>query len=65
MATPSKDSAEAATENTAHAIQVAVNEEHDKGYAGHTVDETPRENYSVKGVLAGKPTPESTELETH
>lgn len=63
MAAPSKDSAEAATEATAHAIQEAVDAEHDKGYAGHTVDETPREHYSVKGVLAGKPTPEFTELE--
>lgn len=59
------ESDDTAVENTAHAIQVAVDEEHDKGYLGHTVDETPREHYTIAGVIAGKPTPESTPLETH
>lgn len=31
----------------------------DKGYFGHQVDKTPNENYTVAGVLAGKPTPET------
>lgn len=30
-----------------------------KGFHGHAVDETPRENYTVAGVIAGKPTPET------
>jgi hypothetical protein len=31
----------------------------DKGFRGVQVDETPNENYTVKGVTAGKPTPET------
>lgn len=31
----------------------------DKGYWGVQVDKTPNENYTVAGVLAGKPTPET------
>jgi hypothetical protein len=31
----------------------------DKGYRGVQADETPNENYTVAGVLAGKPTPET------
>lgn len=30
-----------------------------KGYRGVQVDTTPNENYTVAGVLAGKPTPET------
>lgn len=30
-----------------------------KGYIGVSPDPTPRENYSVKGVTSGKPTPET------
>ncbi len=33
--------------------------EEDKGYRGVQADETPNENYTVAGVLAGKPTPET------
>lgn len=53
----------APAENTAAAIQKATDEAEDKGYFGHSPDETPREHYSVAGVTAGKPTPEFTELE--
>jgi hypothetical protein len=52
-----------AADNTAAAIQEAVDEADAKGYYGEIPDETPRENYSVSGVLAGKPTPEFVELE--
>lgn len=33
--------------------------EADKGYRGAATDDTPNENYSVKGVTSGKPTPET------
>lgn len=31
----------------------------DRGYEGAQADETPNENYTVAGVVAGKPVPES------
>lgn len=33
----------------------------EKGYFGVSPDPTPRENYTVAGVVAGKPTPETDE----
>lgn len=63
MTEKKSDTAEAAVANTASAIQKATDEAEEKGYVGHTVDETPREHYTVAGVIAGKPTPERTELE--
>lgn len=40
-------------------VQQFVDEAEDKGYIGVPVDPTPKENYTVAGVLAGKPTPET------
>ena len=40
-------------------VQKAVDEAEGKGYIGVPVDPTPKENYTVAGVLAGKPTPET------
>ncbi len=40
-------------------VQAVVDEAEDKGYLGVPVDPTPKENYTVAGVLAGKPTPET------
>jgi hypothetical protein len=40
-------------------VQKAVDEAEDKGYLGVEVDPTPNEHYTVAGVLAGKPTPET------
>jgi len=40
-----------------NAKKVDVVEE--QGFLGKQVDETPNENYTVAGVLAGKPTPET------
>ena len=40
-------------------VQKAFDEAEDKGYIGVPVDPTPKENYTVAGVLAGKPTPET------
>lgn len=40
-------------------VQKAVDEAEDKGYIGVEVDPTPDSHYTVEGVLAGKPTPET------
>lgn len=40
-------------------VQKVVDAAEDKGYIGVPVDPTPKENYTVAGVLAGKPTPET------
>ena len=40
-------------------VQKAVDEAEDKGYLGVPVDPTPKEHYTIAGVIAGKPTPET------
>jgi hypothetical protein len=40
-------------------VQQAVDKASEKGYLGVEVDPTPDEHYTVAGVLAGKPTPET------
>jgi hypothetical protein len=40
-------------------VQKAVDKAEEKGYLGVEVDPTPDEHYTVSGVLAGKPTPET------
>lgn len=40
-------------------VQARVDKELDQGYRGIEVDPTPNEHYTVGGVLAGKPTPET------
>jgi hypothetical protein len=40
-------------------VQAAVDEEQEKGFHGEKVDPTPNEHYTVAGVVAGKPTPET------
>ncbi|MFD5566647.1 hypothetical protein [Streptomyces cadmiisoli] len=40
-------------------VQQFVDAAEDKGYIGVPVDPTPKENYTIAGVLAGKPTPET------
>lgn len=42
-------------------VQKATDEAEEKGYRGTSPDPTPRENYTVAGVTAGKPTPETDE----
>lgn len=44
-------------------IQEAFDEATEKGYFGEVPDETPNENYTLKGVSEGKPTPETAPLE--
>jgi hypothetical protein len=41
-------------------VQAKVDEAEDKGFFGVAVDETPREHYTLPGVIAGKPTPETS-----
>lgn len=40
-------------------VQAIFDEAADKGYFGEVPDSTPNENYTLKGVTAGKPTPEN------
>lgn len=40
-------------------VQTAVDKAADQGFIGVEVDPTPNEHYSVSGVLAGKPVPET------
>lgn len=54
MAEKSKDSGEAQ-------VQANVDKENERGFAGEQVDPTPRDNYTLQGVVAGKPTPETDE----
>jgi hypothetical protein len=42
-------------------VQKATDEAEAQGYRGVSPDPTPRENYTVAGVTAGKPTPETDE----
>ena len=54
MAAAKKDSGEAE-------VQAKVDKADDQGYLGKRVDPTPLENYTLAGVLANKPTPETDE----
>lgn len=40
-------------------VQKRFDEAAEKGYFGHTPDETPNENYTLAGVTSDKPTPEN------
>jgi hypothetical protein len=40
-------------------VQERFDKETAQGFRGVEVDPTPNENYSVQGVIAGKPTPET------
>lgn len=40
-------------------VDKQVNEDAEKGYHGVRTDPTPLEHYTVPGVVAGKPTPET------
>lgn len=47
------------TDEAAEQVQAAVDKETEQGFAGVEVDPTPNENYTVAGVTAGLPTPET------
>lgn len=55
MATNDKQAAKADNADVQKQID-AVNEQ---GFYGQKVDPTPNENYTLAGVVAGKPTPET------
>jgi len=40
-------------------VQAKTDEATEKGYIGTVPDETPNENYTLKGVTSGAPTPEN------
>jgi hypothetical protein len=40
-------------------VQTVFDQESAQGFRGVEVDKTPNENYTVQGVLAGAPTPET------
>lgn len=40
-------------------VDEAMNEATDKGYIGHTPDDTPDSAYTISGVTSGQPTPET------
>lgn len=41
-------------------VQAAADAAAEKGYFGTVPDDTPNEHYTLAGVIAGKPTPETT-----
>jgi hypothetical protein len=49
----------ASTDGGKKELQAAFDEAQEKGYFGVTPDPTPNENYTLKGVASGKPTPET------
>lgn len=62
MAESAKSEA-AKSEAAAERVEDIVDKENKQGYRGTQVDKTPNENYTVAGVVAGKPTPETTDSE--
>jgi hypothetical protein len=48
------------TDSVTEEVKEKVDQETEQGFRGTEVDDTPNENYTVSGVLAGKPTPETT-----
>jgi hypothetical protein len=64
VTTPSKKTQSSKTDDTegdlgASEVQARFDEANTKGYFGEVPDETPNENYTLAGVIAGKPTPET------
>lgn len=58
-ATTSTGSANKSKDGANKDLQSAADIENEQGFRGFGVDPTPNENYTVEGVLAGKPTPET------
>ncbi|MFD7996839.1 hypothetical protein [Streptomyces mexicanus] len=55
----SKATQETPDDGVAQAIQKATDEAEEQGYFGTSVDPTPNENYTLKGVTSGASTPET------
>lgn len=54
-----KDDPAATADAATETMQATADEVSDKGFHGERTDDTPLENYTLPGVLAGKPTPET------
>lgn len=62
MATSKSKSADANADAAAESVALPELEKaNEQGFIGQKVDPTPNENYTVAGVTAGKPTPETDE----
>lgn len=48
-----------ASDTTLAEVQKQADKEAEQGFRGVSADPTPNENYTLQGVLAGKPTPET------
>ncbi len=61
MAEPktSSDKPSAEAKAAAGDLPERVAKANEQGYYGETPDDTPNENYTLKGVTSGKPTPET------
>jgi hypothetical protein len=46
-------------DSSAGRVRAAFDEANEQGFFGQSPDNTPRENYTLKGVTSGKPTPET------
>lgn len=57
---PAKDQAPVTDDAGQKAVKELIDIENEQGFRGVTPDLTPRENYTVAGVTARKPTPETT-----
>lgn len=58
--TPKKSDVSTTDDAGQDEVQARFDEANKKGYFGTTPDETPNENYTLQGVAANKPTPETT-----
>lgn len=67
MATENQKKADQPKSSTADAgegqVQETVDRESDQGYRGVVADPTPNSAYTVSGVVAGEPTPETHEAQ--
>lgn len=59
MSEKKREGANPADEAGAAEVQEKFDEANEKGYFGEVPDETPNENYTLKGVTSGAPTPET------
>jgi hypothetical protein len=57
--TPASDSPSPGSDVGQAEVAKQFDEAEEKGYFGHTPDDTPNENYTLQGVIADKPTPEN------
>lgn len=54
-----KADAEKADDAVSRQVSANIEKELEQGFRGTEVDPTPNENYTLRGVVAGKPTPET------